>query len=143
MCFNFKVTFNMQPVVPAITSGSRTNRSRITNGTRLLAGVDGRSATARRFRDLIVDLVAEVGDGLSTSEFGLIRQAAAMTLHAELLQASIVRGEAVSADELIRLSSEARRILASLRRRGPAKSRSGVAEYLNSLPPEPFDENAA
>src|SRR5258705_8679403 len=35
------------------------NRSRVTNGTRLLQGIDGRSASARRFRDLVRAYEAE------------------------------------------------------------------------------------
>ena len=107
-------------IASVIPKASRV-RSAVSNGSKLLANVDGRSATARRYRDLISDLLREGGEGaLSAAEFGLVRQAAAITLQAELLQARIVRGEAVSAGALIRLSSEARRILASLRERAPA-----------------------
>lgn len=112
---------------------SPTTRAKVTNGTQLLAGVDGRSATARRFRDLIAELTPEAGggEGLSAAECSSIRQAAAMMLRAEQLQAGIVRGEAVDADTLIRLSSEARRILASVRKRvRPAAAPPSPAEYL-------------
>lgn len=96
-------------------------RASVTNGTRLLAGVDGRSASARRFRDLVAELKAEYGGDreLTAAELGAIRQAAAMMLHAEQLQAAVVRGESVDSDTLIRLSGEARRLLASLRKRAP------------------------
>jgi hypothetical protein len=96
-----------------------TIRSAVSNGTRLLAGVDGRSSTARRFRDLIAELTAEAGgaEGLSAADRSAIRQAATIMLRAEQVQAAIVRGEAVDSDTLIRLSSEARRVLAGLRRR--------------------------
>ena len=98
-------------------------RSMVTNRTRLIAGVDGRSATARRFRDLIADYTRECGGkDLSPAEAWLVRQAAAMTLRAEQLQAAIVLGQPVLADELIRLSSEARRILSRLRRRHSQKA---------------------
>ena len=107
---------------PKVASAPRV-RSRVTNGSKLLTGIDGRSATARRFRDLIADYAREHGGNaaLSTAELGMVRQAAAITLRAEQLQAAIVRGEPVLADELIRLSSEARRILSSLRRRHGSK----------------------
>jgi hypothetical protein len=99
----------------------------VANRTRLIAGVDGRSATARRYRDLIreyTDFVREHGGGLdlSPAELGMIRQAAAITLRAEQLQASVVLDQPVLTDELVRLSSEARRILSSLRRRHPRKA---------------------
>lgn len=97
-------------------------RSAVTNGSKALAGVDGRSATARRYRDLIADFANELGgtNQLTTAEQGLLRQAATLTLRAEQLAAAVVRGEAVDGDELIRLSGEARRILTSLRKRAGA-----------------------
>jgi hypothetical protein len=111
---------------------SLTNRSKVTNGSKLLTGIDGRSATARRFRDLSADFAREHGGGsaLSPAELGMVRQAAAITLRAEQLQAAIVRGEPVLADELIRLSSEARRILSGLRRRHSQKAPPTLTEYL-------------
>jgi hypothetical protein len=124
----------MQVACGEITALSPTTRSKITNGSRLLYGIDGRSAAARRYRDLISDLIREHGGAkaMSTVDLGLIRQAAAITLQAELLQARIVRGEVVSADELIRLSSEARRILSSLRKRVPPVRPPTLAEYLTA-----------
>jgi hypothetical protein len=44
----------------------------------------------------------------------MIRQAAGLTLRAEQLQAAVVRGEAVDDDQLIRLSSTARRLLTAI-----------------------------
>jgi hypothetical protein len=94
-------------------------RSKISNGTRLLQNVDGRSAYARRFRDLVVAFEAEVGGTgtLTELERGLVRQAAALSLKTEQMQEAIVRGETVNSDTLIRLSGEARRLLSSLRKR--------------------------
>ena len=97
-------------VIASLSKG----RSKISNGTRLLANVDGRSAYARRFRDLVVAFEAEVGGTLTELERGLVRQAAAVSLKAELMQEALVRGEPVDDDALIRLSGEARRILTSL-----------------------------
>jgi hypothetical protein len=105
-------------------SAARTARSAVTNGSQLLGGVDMRSATARRFRDLVTELAREHGGELSVVELGLIRSAAALTVKAEELQAGIVRGDAVDVDELVRLSSEARRVLQSLRKRAPAAATS-------------------
>lgn len=96
------------------TSTSATNRSAVTNGSRLLEGVDGRSASARRFRDLVRSFSEEIGGELTELELGLVRQAAAVTLKAEALQAALVRGEPVDGDQLIRLSGTARRILSAI-----------------------------
>jgi hypothetical protein len=48
----------------------------------------------------------------------LIRQAAGLTLRTEQMQAAIVRGEAVDNDQLIRLSSTAKRVLEAIRCQG-------------------------
>lgn len=102
---------------------SLTNRSRVTNGTRLLEGIDGRTPGARRFRDLIDSFASDLGGAqdLSEAERALVKQAASVTIRAEQLQAAIVRGEAVDPDELIRLSNTSRRLLASIRRRAAPK----------------------
>jgi|SRR5579883_1745749 len=94
-----------------------TTRAKVSNGTRLLANVDLRSSSARRFRDLVRSYEAELGGNLTELERGLIKQAAALSLRTEQMQEAIVRGDAVDADALIRLSSEARRILTSLQKR--------------------------
>lgn len=100
-----------QPAPRKRASGLATSQSRVTNGRWILEGVDNRLPMARRFRDLCKAYAAEAGGNLSESEKGLIRQAACMSIRAEALQAAIVSGEIVSADDVIRLSSEARRTL--------------------------------
>ena len=96
-----------------------------------------RSAGARRFRDLVNDLVLEQGRELSISEIGLVRSVAALLVRSEELQAAAVRGEHVDADELIRTASEARRLLSSLRK--PATRREpeqpSLAQYLSRMSP--------
>src|SRR5215217_7122717 len=96
---------------------SLTNRSRVTNGTRLLEGVDGRSPTARRYKDLIDEFSHGLGgaEALGEADRALVRQAASLTIRAEQLQAAIIRGEPVDPDELIRLTNTARRTLAGIR----------------------------
>ncbi len=93
---------------------SKTNRSAISNRSRLLDGVDGRSATARRFRDICRAYELELGGPVSEVERDLIRQAAGLTLRSEQMQAAIVRGEMVDNDQLIRISSTARRVLETI-----------------------------
>jgi hypothetical protein len=66
----------------------------------------------RRFNGLVAKLAAD--RALGVVEIEMVRQAAAMMLRAEQLQAGIVNGEEIDPDELIRLSSEARRALRAL-----------------------------
>jgi hypothetical protein len=76
-------------------------------------------AAIRRFNTLVTKFTHEATGGrdrvLLTAECEMVRQAAAIMLRAEQLQAGIVRGEAIDPDELIRLSSEGRRVLRSIR----------------------------
>jgi hypothetical protein len=104
----------MQTAHKPIARSSTTNRSAVTNGSKLLVGIDGRSPAARRFRDLIQLYEAEIGGVLTEVERGLVRQAAALTMRAEQLQADIVNGKPVDGDQLIRITGSARRILGAI-----------------------------
>jgi hypothetical protein len=110
------------------------SRSRLTNGATLLGGVNGKSAEARRYRDLYLAFVAEAGgDAVVTeAERALCRQAAALTLRSERLQAAIVRGEAVDDEQIVRITNSAARALSALRRRRskPRAPGSSLADYL-------------
>jgi hypothetical protein len=122
----------MQDVHKPIARSSTTNRSAVTNGSKLLVGIDGRSPTARRFRDLVQAYKAEIGGDLSQTEMAMIKTAASLAIQAELMQADIVNGKMVDSGDLIRLSSEARRILDAIgekaSKRKPAAPK--LAEYL-------------
>jgi hypothetical protein len=120
----------MASLIARVVSRPSTTRSAISNGSRILEGVDGRSASARRFKDLVENFSRDLGgvDRLSEAEQSLIRQAASLTMRGEQLQAAIVRGEAVDPDELIRLSNTARRCLEGIQRREQPKP--SLAEHL-------------
>ena len=55
----------MQCVRPNFSAGRAASRSRISNRSRLLPGVDGRSAAARRFRDICRNYELEAGGDVS------------------------------------------------------------------------------
>ncbi len=80
----------------------------------VLDGLDGRSAPARRFRDLLDSITASYGGvaALSMTELSQARQAAALMLRSDQLQVAVVQGG--DADELSRLSDQVRRILVDL-----------------------------
>jgi hypothetical protein len=86
-------------------------RSAVTNGKRTLIGVRGASKFGRRYRDLVDLYSAEVGGVLTETETAMIKTAAALAIQGEMMQAAIINGEPVNSDDLIRLSSEVRRIL--------------------------------
>jgi hypothetical protein len=73
----------------------------------MLPGLDGRSATARRFRDLVNAFVADMGglDRCSEVRLGLVRRLAATTVQAEMLEARMVNGEVIDIATLCTLAS--------------------------------------
>jgi hypothetical protein len=68
----------------------------MSNGSKLLPMTDGRSATARRFKDLVEDIAADLGgrDRLSEGQRQLIRRAAMLSAECERQEALAARGEA-------------------------------------------------
>jgi len=88
-------------------------RSRVTNGSKLVAAVDGRSAEARRYKDVAFSLADDLGgaSGLTEAQRALIRQIAAMTVQSERLQGAVLRGELVDVEQLTRLSNALSRML--------------------------------
>jgi hypothetical protein len=95
-------------------------QSAITNGRRILADVDHRSAPMRRLRDLIVLHTADLGgaDFVSEAEQRLIRRAAMLTIQLEMMDCrfALNEGEAnrVDLETYQRCSNSLRRLLESL-----------------------------
>ncbi len=78
--------------------------------------MDSRSALGRRFRDLCVSFANDLGGDATLNEpqRALIRQVAAVTVESEKLQASIVRGESVDPENLVRLNNLQARLVKHL-----------------------------
>src|ERR1700732_3059258 len=85
---------NAETTAP-VASRQRSHRSAVSNGTRLFCvdGLDGRSQTARRFRDLVETIGNDLGgvDHLSEGQKQLIRRAATLSIMAEAMEADAVR----------------------------------------------------
>ena len=123
---------------------SRT-RSAVTNQKDLLPGLDGRSASARRFRDLVNAFVADMGglDRCSEIKLGLVRRLAATTVQAEMFEARMVNGEAIDIATLCTLASTTVRISQRLGLNRVAKDATpSLATYLRSPPPTEIEEAA-
>jgi hypothetical protein len=103
----------------SIANISTSNRSRVSNGSKLFLQADGRSTSARRLRDLIRNLEGEF-EVASEIDRTLIRQAATLALKGEQLAAALARGEDVDADILSKLAGQQCRIFSNLRRRADA-----------------------
>lgn len=100
----------------------------------MLSGVDGNSAQARRYRDLVEGLTAEIGEDLGEMAGLQVRNAAALQLHVEDLTARLARGEVIGSDDLTRAANAASRAISGLRRRKAERKPASpsVAEYLAS-----------
>ena len=99
---------DMRGTCRQITSASA--RSRVTNGRTLLAGVDGRSAGARRYRDVLAEVMEQTG----RRNEALCRRYASLVMQSETLDAKIASGETVATDEVVKLSGELRRVMSRL-----------------------------
>src|ERR1700694_4233123 len=81
--------------IAPLASRQRAHRSAVSNGTRLFCvdGLDGRSQTARRFRDLVEAIGNDLGgvDHLSEGQKQRIRRAATLSIMAEAMEADAVR----------------------------------------------------
>jgi len=94
----------------------RKGRSRVTNGTVLIAGVDQRSPWVRRCKDVIAAHLSDLGgaDNTSAAERSIIRRAAVLTTELEVLEVRFAKaGEASAADLEVyqRCSNSLRRLL--------------------------------
>ncbi|WP_319798235.1 hypothetical protein [Nitrobacter sp.] len=80
----------------------------------MLAGADGRSRRARRRRDLIVGLVAELGGTVSDGAMVGVIRAVDLLVICETKRAAAIRGEPVDLGALAKLENSADRAMRRL-----------------------------
>jgi hypothetical protein len=119
---------------PTSTVRSPTNRSRITNGRELLPGVDGRSAVARRYQDIVASLTSDAGGdaGMFEARRQLIRRFAALAVLAENLEAQLAVGEPIDLAEHCAISSTLVRLATRLGINRTAKLVTPLRDYLDA-----------
>jgi hypothetical protein len=107
-------------------------RSRVTNGAKMIAGVDGRSAEARRYKDLCMSFADDCGGavGLTEAQRSLVRQAAMLSVQSEKLQGAMIRGEDVDVEQQTRVANSLARTLSRLGIRKRVSRKLSVPEYL-------------
>jgi len=110
-------------------------RSKVTNGSALLPDVvDGRSATARRYRDLVEALTADQGgaDQCSESRRQLIRRFASVSVLCEQAEAKLAAGEEIDVSQHALLCSTLTRLVTrlGLERRQKDITPPTVEEYI-------------
>jgi hypothetical protein len=124
-------------------------RARITNHRDLLPKVaDGRASHARRFRDLVRALIADMGgiENCNEVQLGFVRRLAAATVLSEETEARVVNGEAVDIEVFCNLASTTLRLARCLGVKRPSKEMPAYEEYMARLArvdAEEREDNAA
>jgi hypothetical protein len=72
----------------------RTMRSRVTNGKALFVEADGRGPWARRWRDVLAEIISDLGghDGLSEGQRQLARRCATIAIACEKMEGEAAQG---------------------------------------------------
>ena len=119
--------------VSPLTKPSRTTRSAVSNGSRLHGGeVDGRTADARRFRDITAEIASDLGgsDGMSEAQRQLVRRAAMLSVQGEKMEADAIAGGAIDLDAFGALSDRLSRLFARLGVKRVARDVPDLATYI-------------
>lgn len=98
------------------TPRKHTARSKVTNGTRILDGIDWRSAIARRYTDLIATVCDNKGgcERMSEAQLQLARRFAALSVQLEQYETRLVNGESIDISEYAQLTSTLVRVVSRL-----------------------------
>ena len=122
------------PDRPAFEATSSTDRkrtrSRVSNGHAVLPNVNGRSAMARRFKDIANAILADQAgaDQCSEARKQLIRRFAAVAMLAEQLESRLANGEQIDIAEHATLSSTLVRLA----------QRIGIDRRAKDITPDPL-----
>jgi hypothetical protein len=119
----------------------RKGRSRVTNGSVLIPGVDGRSPWIRRCKDIIASHISDLGgiDNCSAAERSIVRRASVMTVELERLEAKFAKAGEADANELdqyARVAANLRRLLEAVGLRRRQRLIQSPDEYIAGLPVE-------
>jgi hypothetical protein len=114
------------------------SRSAVTNGKRLHVRPVGDTAWSRRFRDVLGEIVSDLGgpDRLSEGQRQLARRCATIALECERLEAKSVAGEAIDLDVYGQLTDRLGRAFQRLGLKRVARPVPSLSEYLAAQAPE-------
>ena len=94
---------------------SPTNRSRVTNGKGLfLENVDGRSALARRYRDILGQLTSDLGSDPSEAQSLIARRAVTLAVWCEKAESELASGNELDIGQFTTAANAMRRLLSDL-----------------------------
>lgn len=83
-------------------------------GAIVLAGVDGRSMMARRFREITATIESDLGGDLSEAQRHLVARAATLACWCEERETELAQGQDFDASQYATIANALRRLLADL-----------------------------
>jgi hypothetical protein len=89
-------------------------RSRVGNGKDVLSGVDGRSALVRRYKEVLAQLVSDMGGDLSEAKEMIARRASTLAVWCEQAEASMANGNELDIGEFTTATNTLRRLLSDI-----------------------------
>jgi hypothetical protein len=122
-------------------------KSRVTNGTRLFLDSEVRSVSSRRFRDLLVGIISDLGgqDAISTGQMQLARRCALISVQCEVMEQAAVAGQPFDVNIYGELTDRLGRALQRLGlKRRPRDVTPTSQDYLAAMrPPQPDNPDAS
>lgn len=98
-----------------LESAKRHARSRVSNGSAtFLEGVDSRSKIARRYRDILAELISDLGGDPSGAQTAIARRASALCVACEQAEAVLAAGGKIDIGEFTTAANAMRRLLVDL-----------------------------
>ena len=116
---------------PALRRPKPEAGTRSGNGAITLEGVDGRSWGARRYRELVADLVDHLGGEVTAPQEAIVRRAAQLMVWSEAAEAAYARGEDFDIAAYSSTANALRRLLTDLGlERRPRDVTPSLTQYL-------------
>ncbi|KZC82512.1 hypothetical protein AYR46_03905 [Sphingobium yanoikuyae] len=89
-------------------------RTRVGNGSVVLQGVDARSITFRRYREILASLIADMGGDPTEAQSQIARRAASLSIWCEDQDTAAANGTPIDIGAYTTASNSLRRLLESL-----------------------------
>ncbi|MDU8946389.1 hypothetical protein [Ovoidimarina sediminis] len=105
-------------------------RTKRGNREMVLEGVDGRSLMARRFREVVCGIEADLGGDLTEAQRQLVARAGTLAIWCEARETELANGEDFNAAEYATISNALRRLLHDLGLERRAKDVTDLTQYL-------------
>jgi len=99
-------------------------------GAVILAGVDGRSLMARRFREIVTGIEADLGGDLTEAQKHLLARAATLAVWSEARETDLANGIDFDAVQYATISNAMRRLLSDLGLERRARDVTSLSDYI-------------